>query len=108
MPLKFADLDQKTRQLAWSQALPDSFKYYHRQEEGDQLITIDDQESFQNAIRHNIEKLDSLIMRLYVAQSAEEALQVLHSRERLIQKLSVVDDPRNNSTITDSQTISSF
>ena len=59
------------------------------------MITIDDQDSFQEAVRYNIQELDSLVMRLCVAQSAEQALEVLNQREQLIQKLSMVEESKN-------------
>ena len=65
--LSIDDLEAETRKLTWSEALPQVFKYYHVQ---DNLpIVIDDQEAFRNAVFHNVQELNSHVMRLYVAEN---------------------------------------
>ena len=64
LPFRFADLTQKTRQLTWSQALPEKLNFYYQEHEQNELITVDDQESFEEAVRYNIEELNSHVMRL--------------------------------------------
>ena len=80
LPLLYTDLERQTKQLAWSKELPENFNFYHLQSESI-AITIDDQESFDDAILFNISELNSHIMRLYVATSQNEALNIIQGRE---------------------------
>ena len=53
--LKFSDLDRISKEVAWSMNLPQRFNYYHL--EDDEAITVDDQESFDEAVSHTIKDL---------------------------------------------------
>lgn len=81
LPLRFQDLDQTTKQKAWSQELPGQFNYYHV--EDDLVITIDDQESFEGAVLHNINELNSHIMRLYIAENQGAAHKLIQRHENM-------------------------
>ena len=79
--LLFSELVKQVEDRKWESALPTTVKFFYLDVQGNELISVDDDEDFRIAIQYCIEELDRKELHLILATSTKDAIKISRQRE---------------------------